>query len=105
MVPSFADPKNPQLGMFHAHYDSDPTPLFDAPVTEFVIATVKSGVSVEEARAAVDGIAKKIAAASSAVGVTVGKIEESPERFVIVVGHQQHQVRPVKRTKYRSRIN
>ncbi|VDC03012.1 unnamed protein product [Peniophora sp. CBMAI 1063] len=91
LVPSFADPSNPGMGMFHAHYDSDPSALFDAPFTEFVIATVKTGVSVEEARVVVEGMAKSVAGEDGVVGVSVGRVEEAPERFVVLVGRQSHQ--------------
>ncbi|KZV68000.1 hypothetical protein PENSPDRAFT_635060 [Peniophora sp. CONT] len=91
LVPLLANPKNPGLEMFHAHYDSDPTALFDAPITEFAIATVKSGVSTEEAHATIESIAKKVGTVPGIVGAVVGKIEEAPDRFVMVVGRKTRQ--------------
>lgn len=79
---------SPPTSIIHANFQSDYTPVFAAPVTEFALVTPKPGVDrkVTEAKVHAIAVMAGITPGCKAISGTWGPVVEKDETYLLVLG-------------------
>jgi hypothetical protein len=86
LVPTLLDPANPEVQLMHAHFDADPAPSFDAPLTNLVFVKSKAGTSRAELEPVIKQLVEKMNAFTRETTAQWATIEEEPESIIMLEG-------------------
>ncbi|KAI0029926.1 hypothetical protein K488DRAFT_88266 [Vararia minispora EC-137] len=82
------DISNPRATFLYVHFDRDPAPALDSPLTEIVLLSPRDGAKPDDVvRAASSLLALMVREKCVGVsGCAIGTVEDNPEEIVVVTG-------------------